>query len=133
MFKGQEVYRSVQLTDDIQTSSLGVMDQIRLIVANMSNDDAAELDKNEKLSVDKLSKIASLSDFLEKAIKKMREQEKNSVTVKLASEYKPFFNEVFNDKGGYGRYYDFVVLENNIPLHVKHFIVVRISKKKGIA
>jgi len=129
MLNGQEVYRSIELTDNVQTSSLGVLDQIRLIVAKMSNDDAAELDKYEKLTSAKLRKMASLSSFIEKAVEKMREKELNSVTVKLSSVYKPYFEEIFNDKKGFGRYYTFDVLESNLPMSVNHYVIVKISKK----
>lgn len=129
MLNGQEIYRSVEVTDDVQTSSLSILDQLRLIVSKLSNDDAAELDRNEKLTTARLQKVASLTDFIEKAVSKMREKELDSVTVKLASVYKPYFAEVFDEKKGFGRYYKFEVYDKRISMSISHFVVVRISKK----
>ena len=127
--KKEEIYRSVEVTDNVQTSALSILDQIRLIFASLSNDDAAELDKEEKLSTDKLLKIASLTRFIDETIKHMREKEQSSATVKLSSEYKPYFKDVFEDPNGYGRYFTFKVVEKSLPLSVKHYVIVNIRKR----
>lgn len=129
MLNGQEVFRSLEITDDIQTAKLGILDQLRLIAANFSNNDVAELDTNEKLAGDKLKKVASLSRFIDRTTERMQELKQNSATVKLSSEYLPYIDEVFNDKDGYGRYYDFRVIKKDIPINVRHTFIVKISKK----
>lgn len=129
MLYGEELYRSVQLDDSVQTSSLSVADQLRLIFAKMSNDDAAELEKNEKLSRDKLMKIASLKGFLDNTLQRMQEKGADSATMRLSSEYKPYFPTVFGDEKNYARYYDFEVEQKSLPKGVMHFILVRVSRK----
>lgn len=129
MLNGKEVYRSLEVTEDIQTAKLGILDQIRLITANLSNNDLAELDAMEKLSVDRLKKVSSLSLFIEKTTDKMKMIGENSATVKLSSEYLPYLDEVINDKNGFGRYYKFNVMKKDIPLSVKHTFIMKISKK----
>lgn len=129
MLNGKEVYRSLEVTEDIQTAKLGILDQIRLITANLSNNDIAELDAMEKLSVDRLRKISSLSIFIEKTTDKMKKLGEKSATVKLSSEYLPYLDEVIDKKSGFGRYYEFNVMKKDIPLSVKHTFIMKISKK----
>lgn len=128
---GKEVYRSVEVTDDVQTSTLSIADQVRLIAASVSNDDVAELDRNEKVSTDRLKKIAAFRNFLDKAIQSMQDMGESSVTMKLSHEFKPYFNEVLLDPNSYGKYYDVWIEKKNLPMSVKHYIVVRL-KKKGV-
>ena len=129
MLYGKEVYRSIELTDDVQTSTLGIADQIRLIVASTSNDDVAELDRNEKVSTDRLKKIAAFRNFLDNAIQQMQDMGENSVTLKVSHEFKPYFDEVLHDPSSYGRYYDCWIEKKDLPMSVKHFVIVRLKKK----
>ena len=58
MDRGKEVYRTIQVTDNVKTASLSFFDQIQLIFSFISsNDDSNELYANEKVSSDRLSKI----------------------------------------------------------------------------
>lgn len=127
---GKEVYRAIEITDDVQTAKLSPLDQIRLIIANLSNDDAAELDMIEKVSRDKLYKVAALSRFIEKAAERMDDLGKKSATVKMSSEFLPYIDEVLSDKDGYGRYYDFKVVKKDRPVGVKHFFILKITKRQ---
>jgi len=126
---GKEIYRSIKVTDNTKTASLSLMDQVRLIFAKMSNDSSAELDVNERVSVERLKKLAGLTDFLQKAIKNMHRHGESSVTVQLSSEFLPYLDDVIGDKRGLGQFYDFNVESRDLPISVKHFVIVRISKK----
>lgn len=129
MLGGKEVYRSVKLTDNINPVSLSVVDQIRLMFAKLSNDDVAELDINEKITVNKMQKVAALDTFLDKAIKRMQAVGKDSVTISLSSEFLPYIDEVIDPIYGKGRFYEFEVIKRNIPINVKYTFIVKIRKK----
>lgn len=128
---GQVIYRSVKMDDNTNRTALSVMDQIKLVLASFSNDTESELDVAEKLSADKLKKISALTMLFEKAISRARELGKDSVTLKVASEFIPYLDEVIDEDKGFGRYYDVQVLRKNLPLTIKHDIVVTIRTKKG--
>ena len=129
MLYGKEVYRSIELTDDVQTTNLSIPDQLRLIVANKSNDDVAELDMNEKVSTDRLKKIAAFRNFLDNALQQMQDLGEDSVTLKVSHEFKPYFKDVLFDPETYGRYYDCWIEKKDLPMSVKHFIIVKLKKK----
>lgn len=129
MLRGREVYRSVEVTDDVQTSTLSVSDQLRLIAASLSNDDAAELEKDERVITDRLKKVAAFRNFLDTALQQMQDLGKDSVTMKISHEFKPYFDEVLHDEKSYGKYYDCWVEQKDLPVYVKHYIIVRLRKK----
>lgn len=129
MLHGKEVYRSIELTDDIQTSTLTIADQLRLIAASLYNDDSAELDREEKVITDRLKKIAAFRNFLDTALQQMQDLGKDSVTMRISHEFKPYFDEVLYDPETYGKYYDCWIEHKKLPMNIKHFILVRLKKK----
>lgn len=129
MLGKEEVYRSIKMSDNIKLAALSIPDQIRLIFAKLSNDDVAELDSMERLSSDKLKKIAALTRLFETAISKFQEIGEDSVTLEVSSEFLPFIDEVINEKDGLGKFYKFDVYKRNISIAIPHKFIVVISKK----
>ncbi|MCI9050713.1 MAG: hypothetical protein HFI05_02125 [Lachnospiraceae bacterium] len=129
MLGGKEVYRSVKLSDNINPVSLSIVDQVRLMFAKLSNDDVAELDINEKLTINRIQKIAALDTFINKALRRMQDMGKNSVVISLSSEFLPYIDEVIDPIYGQGRFYEFEIIKRNIPINVKHSFIVKIKKK----
>lgn len=129
LLHGKEVYRSVEVTDNVQTSTLSLADQVRLIAASMSNDDVAELERNEKVATDRLKKIAAFKSFLDGALQAMNDMGENSVTMQVSHEFKPYFNEVLLDPHSYAKYYDILIEKKDLPMNVKHYIIVKLKKK----
>lgn len=124
------VTHAIKPDENTTLAKLSVADMLRLLASKMSNNDVAELDASEKLSVDYLKKIASLSKFIDKATERLKHDEKLlSVTCKLSSEYLPYLDEVIDPVNGKGKFYDFKVYKKNLPKGVKHTFLVVISKK----
>lgn len=128
--RGQEViYSSIEVDDNVKTASLGVLDQIKLIVKFFSNHDDAELDTENRLSQDKLNKLAALRNFFEKAIAKMQSLGEQSVTIKFSNEFLPFIDEVVDKEHGYGRFYDIHVNKGSLNSVSSRYFIVKISTK----
>ena len=125
------VYRSIKLTDDTNTMSLGVADQLRIMFSRLSNDEVAELYAEEKANEDYLKKCAALSMFIDKAVRRMTELKKSSVTVSITTELLPCLNEVINTDTGKGQHYDFEIFKNDTPVEYTKSIIVRIRPKGG--
>lgn len=104
-------------------------DQLRLIAASVSNDDSAELDSEEKVITDRLKKVAAFRNFLDTAVQRMQDLGMNSVTMSVSCEFKPYFDEVLHDPKTYGKYYDCWIEQKNLPMSVKHYIIVKLWKK----
>lgn len=129
MAERKEVYRSVKLTDDINAAELSVVDQIRLLLAKVSNADEAELDAQTKLSREKLRRVSALNRLLTTAIEKMQSKGESSVTIGVSSEFLPYIDEVVDKKFGLGRFYDISVYKKDLPSTVKHLFTVVIKTK----
>ena len=95
----------------------------------MSNDDVAELERNEKVATDRLKKIAAFKSFLDGALQTMNDMGENSVTMQVSHEFKPYFNEVLLDPHSYAKYYDILIEKKDLPMNVKHYIIVKLKKK----
>lgn len=103
MLGGKEVCRAIEVTDNVKMSDLSIADQIRLILASLSNSGDAEISNADRLSVDRLKKIAALRNFIDKAIQRMNELGKSKVTAKLSHEFLPYIGDV---EKAYGRFYN---------------------------
>ena len=130
MHNNQEVYRSIEISDSVKTSSLSVLDQIRLIFASFANDDVLELDKEEKMTVIKLRKIAALRSLFETAVTKMETMGKDSVMLKVSSSFLPYIEYVTNASTGYGQFFNINIYKKELPPTVPHFFHVQINKRK---
>jgi len=125
----KEVCRRIKVTDNVNIVKLGVLDQLRLLASRAGNSDEAELDARQKITVEKMRKIAALNYLFNTAIEKMLERGNSSVTLKVSSEFLPYIDEVIDTKRGMGRYYNFRVYKRDLPLTVRHTFVVKISTR----
>lgn len=103
MLGGKEVCKSIEVTDNIKMSDLSLSDQMRLILAALSNNDDADLENAERLSRDRLKKVAALKSFVDKSIERMNELGKSKVTAKLSYEFLPYIKDV---QKKYGKFYE---------------------------
>lgn len=128
MLGGKEVCRSIEVTDNVKMSDLSLSDQVRLILAAFSNNEDADLENAERLSRDRLRKIAALKSFVDKSIARMNELGKNKVTAKLSYEFLPYINDI---RRMYGKFYDIKVIgEQQAELFQLPFII---SLEKGVS
>ena len=103
MLGGREVCKSIEVTDNIKMSDLSLSDQVRLILAALSNNDDADLENAERLSRDRLKKVAALKSFIDKSIERMNGLGKSKVTAKLSYEFPPYIKDV---QKKYGKFYE---------------------------
>lgn len=119
----------IKATENTTLAKLTVLDQIKMLISSFSNNDAAELDAREKLSVGELRKKASLNLLLTQAADAMKERGSNSVTLAVSSSYLPYIDEVIDPIYGLGRYYKFEIYKKKLPFNVNYNMVVRMSRR----
>lgn len=125
----KEIYRSIELDDSVKTSSLGVLDQIKLIIKSFTNNDEAELETESRLSRAKLRKLAALRSFIDRAIEEMQKRGESMVTLKINNEFLPYVDEVIDKQYGYGRFYDIKISTGQKISVVSRFFIMRIRTK----
>lgn len=123
------VGKTVKLTDNVMPQTLGVVDQLRLILKQFSNSDEAELDGMEKLSVRELQMKAGLAILIEKAVARMLELGKKSVWLGIPNEYEQYIDFVTSSNNGKGRYYNFTIIKRKHNQVLPYTIIMRVGIK----
>lgn len=129
MIDGEYVGSRIKPTENTALVKLSVIDQFKLILSKIANNDVAELDANEKLSVNALRMKASLTNLFQTAISKIETGEKNSCMLEVSSEYIPFLDDVIDPEYGLGRFYNFTVYKKDLPITVKFKFLIKIERK----
>ena len=127
--EGEIINVRIKPTENTTLAKLSVIDQLKLLFSKLSNDAAAELNANEKLSRETLKMTASLERLFSTAIENMKKGKHRSVTLQVSSKYLPYLDTVIDETRGMGRFYKFEVYKKDLPLNVDYMFIVKISIK----
>lgn len=130
--EGEVVNIAIKATEHTTLAKLSFTDQFKLLLRKFSNDDVAELDAAEKLSAVQLRMQASLQRLFTTAAQGLKDGKHRSVTLQVSSKYKPYLEDVIDKDKGLGRYYDFEVLDKDLPVNIDYMFIVKIIKKVTI-
>lgn len=126
---GEVVSTHIKATENTTIAKLSFIDQLKLLLHKFNNDDAAELDAAEKLSTFQLKMQASLTKLLRTAAEGLENGEHESVVLSVSSKYIPYLDEVTSKTRGLGRYYDFEIIKQDLPINVNYMFIVKIRRK----
>ncbi len=126
---GEVVSSHIKATESTTLAKLSFFDQLKLLIHKFNNDDVAELDAAEKLSSVALSMKASLMNLLKTAAEPIEKGERQSVTLSVSSKYIPYLDDVIDSHKGLGRYYDFDVKLQDLPINVDYQFVIKMKRK----
>lgn len=125
------LYTTIKVTDRTQTQKLPVMEQIKLLLGKVTNDETIKLEASEKISRANLEMQSALSNLINNVTQRMKELNHKSVTVAVSSRFKPYFKEVTSVTHGKGRFYNFDIIDKDIPvIGVDYFLTMVISEKE---
>lgn len=125
------LYTTIKVTEKTRTTHLPVIDQIKLLLGKVSNDETAKLEASEKVSRANLEMQSALSNLVNEVTSKMRELGKTSATVSISSRFKPYFEDVLSTEYGKGRFYDFEIIDKDIPVEgVDYYLIMKIREKE---
>lgn len=125
------IYTRIKVTDNTQTLKLPVMDQLKLLLGKVSNDENIKLEASEKISRANLEMQSALSNLVNNAVQMMRQRNETSVTVSVSSVFKPYFEDVLSPETGKGRFYNFVIEDKGVSIiGVDYFLKMKISDKE---
>lgn len=127
--EGEIVSSHIKATESTTLAKLSFIDQIKLLLHKFNNDDAAELDAAEKLSSVQLRMQASLMKLLKTAAEGLESGEHKTVTLSVSSKYIPYLDEVIHPVRGLGRYYDFDIIKQDLPINVDYMFIIKIKRK----
>ena len=124
------IYTTIKVTSKTKTSNLPVIDQIKLLLGKVSNDETIKLETSEKLSKANLEMRSSLSNLINSVTARMRELGEKSVTVSISSRFKPYFDDILSPINGKGRFYNFTIIDKEIPIEGADYFLTMIIREK---
>lgn len=127
--EGEIISTHIKATENTTLAKLSFFDQFKLLINKFNNDDVAELDAAEKLSGLQLRMQASLMKLLKTAAQGLESGEHQSVTLSVSSKYIPYIDEVIHKTRGLGRYYDFEVIKQDLPINVDYMFIIKIKRR----
>jgi hypothetical protein len=126
------IYTTIKVTDKTQTQKLPFMEQLKLLLGKVSSDENIKLEASEKISKANLEMQSALSNLIDNVTSRMKELGENSATVSVSSRFKPYFDDVLSPKSGKGRFYDFKVIDKEMPvIGVDYFLTLKIKEREG--
>ena len=128
MAKRQKLFSFVELTDDTPIQKLSILEQFRLLVRRLSNDDKEQLKADDAETVYGLQLKANLLEFLNKATEKIRRGDETSVTMQISSKFLPVLDDVLNSST-IATYYTSTVTKPDIEFDIDYFLKLKLEVK----
>lgn len=119
---GKKLFSFIEVDENTPIQKLSVMDQLRVLIKKLANDDAAELMADDAVTINLLHLKADLQGFLDTALKPIREGKKRAVSVSIPNSYDPVLNEVLESPRIANYYYvniDRPDIEYDIPYNIR--------------
>lgn len=118
----------VEVDDNTPILKLGVLDQLRVIINKLTQDDARELEYDDSFAIQEATLMANLSDFIYKATGPIREGRHTSVTMSISSDFDSVLDEVIQSSS-VSKYYKAKIRRPDVQPGVRHKILVRLEVK----
>ena len=128
MRSGKKLFSFVEMTDDVPIQKLTVLEQLRLLVRKLANDDKEQLKADDAETVYLLTLKANLLEFFNKATEKIRKGDERSVTCQVSSKFLPVLDEVLQSTS-IGSYYAAEVIKPDIEFDIDYFVKVKLEVK----
>lgn len=129
MRQGKKLFSFVEVDANTPIQKLSVLDQFRVLIKKMANDDAAELKADDAVTQNLLHLKADLIGFLDTAVEPIRQGKKFAVSVAISSDFEPVLQEVLNSSK-FKNYYEITVSKPDIEFDVTYQIRVDLIAKE---
>lgn len=128
MTKGQKLFSFIEVTDETPVQKLSILEQLRLLIRRLSNDDKEQLKADDAETLYSLQLKANLLEFLNKSTEKIRKGEERVVTVQIASKFLPVLDDVL-ESPTIAAYYTTTVSKPDIEFDIDYFVKLRLEVK----
>ncbi len=123
------VNKRVKVTENTTLANLGLMDQIKLLLHNFNNDEVEELKAQEEISRNQLKAKAELYRAITKATKAFEDNKHDKVLMEISQKYLTYVDEVTDKQYGLGRYYDFEIVKQDLPVEFGTKFLLTIKRR----
>lgn len=121
----------VKVTDDTTVSRLSLVDQIKLLIAQLSHPETERLRGQAQVlrreAIDRSSTRKALTEVCETLSK----SPDKFITIKIKSSYLPYLDEFTNSVTGYGTAFDFIITDRPEDPSLDYDVFIKIVKKEA--
>ena len=129
MRQGKKLFTFVEVDANTPIQKLSVLDQFRVLIKKMANDDAAELKADDAVTQNLLHLKDELIGFLDKAVEPNRQGKRFAVSVSISSDFEPVMDEVLQSSR-FKNYYNITVTKPDIEFDVTYQIRIDLVAKE---
>lgn len=128
MAKGKVLYTFVDVDDSTPIQKLSVLDQLRVLLKNLTYDAGNELKNEDIVTQEYLTLKANLSEFLRKATLPIRKGKRHEVIVNISTVFNPVFDEVIKSPE-IDNFYWVDVVKPKTDYNISYDMLVRLRVK----
>lgn len=129
MANGKVLYKFVAVDDSVAIQKLPLSDQFRILFRSLTQDETQELEAEDIVTREYLTRKANLLEFLRKATAPIRNGTRKEVIVIISSEFNPVWNEVINSRE-IKDFYTVTEVRPKVKYDLPYDFMVRLRVKK---
>lgn len=129
MQKKHKLFSYIEVDDNTPLQKLGVMDQLRVLIRKLGQDDASELIAEDAVTRNLLQLKADLLQLLDDALEPIRMGKRYAVSLSVSNDFDPVLDEVLKSSR-IANYYSVTVTRPNIEYDIAYNIRVDLVVKK---
>lgn len=129
MQKKHKLFSYIEVDDNTPLQKLGVVDQLRVLIRKLGQDDASELIAEDAVTQNLLQLKADLLQLLDDALEPIRMGKRFAVSLSVSNDFDPVLDEVLKSSR-IANYYSVTVTRPNIEYDIAYSIRVDLVVKK---
>lgn len=128
--RAKKLYSFVDVDDSTPIQKLKVSDQLRVLLKHLTYDAANELKSEDAVTMERMTLMANLSEFLRKATDPIRAGKKKEVIVNISNKFDPVFDEVINSHE-IADFFEVSIVRPKIEYDIPYDFMVRLRVKES--
>ena len=125
----KKLYTYTEVNDSTPIQKLSLKDQFRVILKKLTTTQEDELKNEDTVEEYKMELYANLLDFLNKALKPVREGKRSSVKLQISNKFNPVIEDVLN-QDAIKKYYNYNLVRPNIQYDIHFFNTLYLEVKR---
>lgn len=126
--KGKKLFSFVEVTEETPIAKLSILEQIRLLIVKLSNENREQLKAQDAETQEILRLQANLLEFFEKSTAPLREGKETKVAVQVSSKFLPVLDTVLQSNS-IRTFYNVEVIKPDIEYDIDYFFKVILEVK----
>lgn len=127
--KKEVISTRVKVTADTTVSRLSLVDQIKLLIAQLSHPETERLRSQAQVIRRESIARSSMHRAIREACDSLAKSEDKYMTISVKSSYLPYINDIINPTTGLGQAFDFHITERSEDSTLDYDVYIKIVKK----